>query len=108
AHAAENQSLQETAGGAYRIQPGDVMTIVVYGQPDLTLDVLVLPDGTISYPFVGVLDVRNLTAAEVAERVTEVLSTVIRTPVVSVNVRPGKGPSVVVQIGRASCRERGE
>src|SRR5690606_22448215 len=96
AYAADNQSVQEAAGGAYRIQPGDVMTIVVYGQPDLTLDVLVLPDGTISYPFVGVLDVRNLTAAEVAERVTEVLSTVIRTPVVSVNVRPGKGPSVVV------------
>ena len=38
----------------------------------------------------------NLTAAEVAERVTEVLSAVVRTPVVSVDVRPGKGPSVVV------------
>ncbi len=96
AYAADNQSVQEAAGGAYRIQPGDVMTIVVYGQPDLTLDILVLPDGTISYPFVGVLDVWNLTAAEVAERVTEVLSAVVRTPVVSVNVRPGKGPSVVV------------
>ena len=88
----------QTATGdeLYRIQPGDVVAIVVYGQPDLTLDVLVLPDGTISYPFAGTIQVRDLTPGQVEEHITTLLSAVIRTPIVSVQVQPGRGPSVVI------------
>ena len=83
-------------GGAYRIQPGDVVAIVVYGQPDLSMEVPVLPDGTLSYPFAGTLDVRNVTPEELGERIAGALASVVRTPVVSVSVRPGKGPSIAI------------
>lgn len=38
---------------AYRIQPGDVLQIGVWHEPDLSMEVIVRPDGGISLPLVG-------------------------------------------------------
>lgn len=49
----------------YRLGPGDVLTISVWKNADLTRQVTVRPDGAISYPLVGELKVAGLTPAEV-------------------------------------------
>lgn len=55
----------------YRIRPGDTLTIEVLEDPSLNRSVLVLPDGSISFPFIGsvraggmaVSDLRGIIAA---------------------------------------------
>jgi len=55
------------AGGAaemkYRIGPGDVLEISVWKDESLSREVLVPPDGVISFPLIGDIDVRDLTVA---------------------------------------------
>ena len=40
---------------AYRLQPGDVLQVNVWKETDLQLEVLVRPDGAITFPLVGEL-----------------------------------------------------
>jgi len=63
------------AQGSYRIQPGDTLQVEVLEDPNLNRNVLVLPDGSISFPLVGTVQAggRNIDAvaqtlaAELAE-----------------------------------------
>jgi polysaccharide export outer membrane protein len=49
----------------YRIGAGDVLSIAVWKNNDLTRDeIQVLPDGRISFPLIGELEVAELTVAE--------------------------------------------
>ena len=48
----------------YRIGVGDVLFISVWKDESLTQQVTVLPDGTITYPLIGEVIVKNLTLAE--------------------------------------------
>src|SRR6056297_3339312 len=64
-----------TAQSSYRIQPGDTLQVEVLEDPNLNRNVLVLPDGSISFPLVGTVQAggRNIDAvaqtlaAELAE-----------------------------------------
>ncbi len=56
------------------IGPNDVFEVRVYNQPDLSSTYRVGPDGTIQFPLVGHLDVRGMTAAEVAGSIKSALS----------------------------------
>src|SRR4051794_9851867 len=38
---------------AYRIQPGDILNISVWKETDLQADVIVRPDGRVSFPLAG-------------------------------------------------------
>lgn len=49
----------------YTIQPGDTLRIEVFEDASLNRDVLVLPDGTISFPLVGSLGVGGRTVGQV-------------------------------------------
>lgn len=53
--------------GDYRLGPGDSIRIVVFQNPDLTLDTRVAEGGTITYPLVGSVEVGGHTIAQ-AER----------------------------------------
>lgn len=48
----------------YRIGNGDVLSILVWQQPEMTRRVTVRPDGMISFPFLGDLAVAGLTPQE--------------------------------------------
>lgn len=55
------------AQGSYRIQPGDTLQVEVLEDPNLNRDVLVLPDGSISFPLVGTVQAGGRNIDAVAE-----------------------------------------
>src|SRR5271165_7085876 len=50
---------------AYRLRPGDVLAIAVWKETDMQADVLVRPDGGMSFALAGELAVGGRTVAEV-------------------------------------------
>lgn len=82
---------------AYHIMPGDALDISVWGEDSLQLKGLrVLPDGSISYPLAGRLDVAGLTSTDVEHRLTDRLKTYLKEPKVTVIVTGIDGNVVYV------------
>jgi len=54
---------------SYTISSGDILEISIVGEQELTKQVIVLPDGTISFPFVGTIKVEGKTINEVKQMV---------------------------------------
>ncbi len=54
------------AGPEYRLGPEDGLRISVWENRELTLDVVVRPDGKISFPLIQDVQAEGLTAAELA------------------------------------------
>src|SRR5215468_9571100 len=54
----------------YTVKPGDMLSIAVWKEPDLTAPVLVRPDGTFSFPLAGQMDARGKTVQELQQMVT--------------------------------------
>jgi polysaccharide export outer membrane protein len=52
---------QSDGSQAYLIQPGDLLEVSVWKEEDLQREVLVRPDGQISFPLVGDIDARGKT-----------------------------------------------
>ena len=71
---------------SYRIGVEDGLRIFVWGEPDLSGQFRVLPDGSISLPLVHDVLVRGLTTTEVRKAVTDRLSEFINEPNVTVIV----------------------
>jgi polysaccharide export outer membrane protein len=81
----------------YRVGPGDILSIIVYDHPELTIPAgeqrsaadtgnLVNPDGTIFYPYTGRIKVDGQTVDEIRENITTLLSEYIRDPQIEVRV----------------------
>ncbi|MDP3939978.1 MAG: polysaccharide biosynthesis/export family protein [Deltaproteobacteria bacterium] len=71
----------------YRVGPSDVLSVSVWKQPDLTLGLTpIRPDGKISLPLLGDIDVEGLTALEINEVITERLKEFVSDPEVTVAV----------------------
>ena len=58
------------AQSGYQIQPGDTLSVEVLEDPSLNRSVLVLPDGTISFPFAGSVRASGRTAGQVSSAIT--------------------------------------
>lgn len=78
------------------IGPLDTLLISVYGVEGLNVETQVDSSGRISMPLVGTVDVRGLTAREVASYITEELDRYVRDPQVTVNVRNSASQVVTV------------
>jgi polysaccharide export outer membrane protein len=87
------------ASGAYLVQPGDVLTVTVWKETDLTGDVLVRPDSGLSFPLVGDLDARGKTVEQLREEITARLTRYIPSPVVTVAAKTVAGNHIYV-VGR--------
>lgn len=81
---------------AYIVNPGDVLTIQVWKEQDLQTDVVVRPDGGISFPLVGDLDVRNMSLVEIQAELTKRLKKYIPDPVVTISAKRLSGNKVYV------------
>jgi len=83
-------------GNGYLLNPGDVLEVSVWKEEGLTRDVLVLPDGMISFPLAGHLKAAGQTAASVQAALTKSLQQYIPEPVVTVTVREVSGNRIYV------------
>lgn len=72
--------------GGFLLGPGDMVDVFVWKHPDLSRQVPVRPDGRISLPLVGDLQVAGRSPAEVADEVTGLLGDYIQVPEVTVSV----------------------
>jgi polysaccharide export outer membrane protein len=75
-----------TAGSAYRINPGDELEILVWGDERLQRSVLVLPDGTFAFPLVGQVQAIGRLPSELERVITTGLQPQYRGPVPQVTV----------------------
>jgi polysaccharide export outer membrane protein len=64
---------QQAWGQEYRIGPGDVLTITVWGHPDLSRDYTVDPDGFAPFPLISRVKAGGLTTREVSAALVELL-----------------------------------
>jgi polysaccharide export outer membrane protein len=80
----------------YQVQPGDLLTVTVWKETDLTGDVLVRPDFGLSFPLVGDLDARGKTVDQLREEITERLKKYIPSPVVTVATKVLAGNHIYV------------
>jgi polysaccharide export outer membrane protein len=82
-----------TADYKYVIGPLDVINIVVWRNPELSMSVPVRPDGLISTPLVEDVPALGKNPAELARELEKALSKFIRDPVVTVIVNNFNGPN---------------
>ncbi|HTY92742.1 MAG TPA: polysaccharide biosynthesis/export family protein [Steroidobacteraceae bacterium] len=87
---------QKDGAGGYVVQPGDVLTVTVWKETDLTGDVLVRPDSGLSLPLVGDLDARGKTVDQLRQDITERLKRYIPSPVVTVATKVLAGNQIYV------------
>lgn len=70
----------------YRIGPSDVLSIVVWHEPDFTSSVPVRPDGKIALPLIGDIQAAGLRPTEFADNLTTALKKFVSDPRVTVSV----------------------
>ena len=86
---------------AYMIEPGDVLEISVWREEDLKRDVIVRPDGGLSFPLVGGIQASGKSVDQLQTEVTEKLKKYISDPSVTVAVKQLSGNKVYV-IGKVN------
>ncbi len=81
-----NLSISAELPEAYKLNQGDMLQISVWGEESLQKEVKILPDGSISFPLAGRVEVANTSSTEVEKRITEKLKTYLPDPQVTVVV----------------------
>jgi len=89
------------ATDAYLVQPGDVLEVNVWKEEGLLQEVLVRPDGGISFPLVGDFKAQGLSLEQIQKKISDALSTYISDPVVSVSAKQLLGNKIYV-IGKVN------
>lgn len=89
------QALAET-GAPYTLKPGDLLQVSVWREDDLTMEVLVRPDGGISFPLAGDIMVADKSVDEVRQVLVERLQKFIPEPEVAVMARQVVGNTIYV------------
>lgn len=77
---------------SYKIGPGDNLNIVVWRNPELSMNVPVRPDGKISAPLIDDLNAMGKDSTSLARDIEKELAKFIRDPVVTVIVTGFVGP----------------
>lgn len=113
--------IQDVVGktGPYRIQSGDILSIVVWNHPELAAAVMSMPstgiigidtagitslpagfvvdhDGLVQFPFAGSLKVAGLTVEEARRELSRTLAKYIKNPDVTLRVQAYRGTRVYV------------
>ena len=77
---------QEPVSVSYQIGPGDVLSISVWKEEGMQLEVLVRPDGEITFPLAGEIQAGGLTTKALSDVLVEKLKRYIPHPSVTVSV----------------------
>jgi polysaccharide export outer membrane protein len=89
------------ASDDYLLQPGDMLIVSVWKEPDLTSDMLVRPDGGITMPLTGEIAAAGHTVEEVRTAIDQRLRKFIPDPSVTVIVKQTLGNQIFV-IGKVN------
>lgn len=84
-------ALVSVAADAYRLQQGDAVQVSVWGEEKLLQEVKVLPDGSITFPLAGRVEVVGLSTPEAEVLITDKLKKYLPDPQVTVVVRTTDG-----------------
>ena len=83
------------AQSGYQVRPGDTLQVEVLEDPSLNRSVLVLPDGTISFPFAGSVQASGRSAGQISDSITAgIASNFASAPNVFVTVASLRTPTV--------------
>ena len=91
----ENNNIAPIAG-EYLVGAGDALTITVWENPDLNHEVVVRPDGKISFPLINEILAENRTLPQINKEITRRLAEYIKTPNVTVALKQVGGNKVMV------------
>ncbi len=80
----------------YFISAGDVMDVFIWQNPDLSKEVIVGPDGYISYPLVGRFKAVGLTLNKLEEKFKTELLNYIKFPQVSIMIKKFAGQKIII------------
>lgn len=83
-------------GEQYRLQQGDAVMISVWGEASLQKEVKVLPDGSVTFPLAGRVEVGGLTTPEAEKQISEKLKKYLPEPQVTVVVTAIEGSRVYI------------
>ena len=81
---------------SYEVQPGDLLFISVWKEPDLQQQVLVRPDGAFSFPLVGEINGRERSVEDIRVELAAKLSRYIPDLVVTVSILEINGNKIYV------------
>jgi polysaccharide biosynthesis/export protein len=95
------QDSKENSDPHYHLQPGDMVTISVWKEHDLQAEVLVRPDGGLSFPLAGEIPAAGQTIDAVRNLIAERLKRYIPDPVVTVAIKTIGGNHIYV-IGKVN------
>jgi len=97
AQIAANADLQDRSsafsGPDYRVNAGDQLEISVWREDELQREVMVLPDGTMSFPLIGTISAAGKTASEIEKEISSKLES---------NFVDGDVPDVTVTVAATS------
>jgi polysaccharide biosynthesis/export protein len=75
-----------SAPSGYVLHPGDQLAVTVFDEPSLSQSATILPDGTITYPLVGQLEIGGETVRAATRKLTNALQQYVKNPIVSIAV----------------------
>ena len=84
------------AQSSYTVQPGDVLSVSVWKEPELSGDVAVHPDGMFSIALIGTIQASNRTIEAIQQEAIKNLSKFIPDPVVTIGLKTSVGKQVYV------------
>jgi len=80
----------------YKIQPGDKLYISVYNEEDLQKDIVVRPDGGITFPLIGDVQASGKSVSQLRDEITARLGEYIPDATVSVSLKEVIGNKIFV------------
>ena len=81
---------------SYKLQPGNILEVSVWKEPDLERDVLVTPDGTIAFPLVGGVEAGKMSVEQLSREIAAKLEKYIPDPVVTVSLKQMLGNRIYI------------
>ena len=82
-----NYKVDMVPPGEFLLGPEDVLIVTVWKNQDLSREVVIRPDGMISMPLIGDVPAANLTANNLAKRISDRLTEYMASPIVSVQLK---------------------
>jgi protein involved in polysaccharide export with SLBB domain len=85
----------------YRLQPGDTLQVWIAQEPELTREVVIAPDGWLSFPLAGHIQSAGLSVSQLEAQLLERLKTYFNDrPNLTIMLRPnGQNPQLIYVLG---------